>query len=177
MEIIINKSENEIEIIKDESKRYAEISKHTHILTFSFIAVSFIIAKITGNFTLSSFLPFIFLIGFPIYLHSAGLRNKCINEVLRVNLDNIKLEFLKEGDIVYSKEIPRWKVIQIKKKIPIFNFYPNVNSIDILNRELTDKRILKIMTKDEIHSWGYKVEEEKIGEIIKLIEEFWNFKN
>ena len=46
-----------------------------------------------------------------------------------------------------------------------------------MNRELVDKRLLKIVTKDEVFSWGYKVEEEKIDEIIKLIKEFWNIED
>ena len=45
---------------------------------------------------------------------------------------------------------------------------------DIMNEELVSKRRLKIITKDEVFSWGYKVEEEKIDEIIKIIKEFWN---
>ena len=46
-----------------------------------------------------------------------------------------------------------------------------------MNRELVDKRPLKIVTKDEVFSWGYKVEEEKIDEIIKLIKKFWNIED
>ena len=84
---------------------------------------------------------------------------------------------MKDGDIVYSKDIPRWKVLKIKKKIPIFDFYANTDFVSVLNRELVDKRPLKIIMKDEVFSWGYKVEEEKVDEIIKLIKEFWNIKD
>jgi hypothetical protein len=120
---------------------------------------------------------FIIIASFSIYYWSLGIKNKYINEALKINLENIKLEFLKDGDIVYSKDIPRWKVLKIKKKIPNFEIYPNTEAASVLNRELVDKRPLKIITKDEVFSWGYKVEEEKVDEIIKLIKEFWNIEN
>lgn len=50
-------------------------------------------------------------------------------------------------------------------------------SVNIMNEELVDKRLLKIITKDEVFPWEYKVEEEKVDEIIKLIKEFWNIEN
>ena len=120
---------------------------------------------------------FIFSGGFTIYFFSLAIKNKHINEVLRINLENIKLEFLKDSDIVYSKDIPRWKVLKIRKKIPNFELYPNTEPASVLKRELVDKRPLKIVTNDEVFSWGYKVEEEKVDEIIKLIKEFWNIED
>lgn len=176
MEIKINESQNNIEIIKDDSIKYAKISKYTHFLFFSLTLIGFIILKINNSFTIGNILFFIFSGSFTIYFFSLAIKNKYINEVLKINLENIRLEFLKDGDIVYSKDIPRWKVLKIKKKIPIFDFYRN-DSISIVNRELVDKRPLKIVTKDEVFSWGYKVEEEKVDEIIKLIKEFWNIKD
>ena len=177
MKIKINKSQNKIEIIKDDSIKYAKISKHIHFLFFSLTLICFIILKINNSFTIANILFFIFSGGFTIYFFSLAIKNKHINEVLKINLENIKLEFLKDGDIVYSKDIPRWKVLKIKKKIPIFDFYANTNFVSILNRELVDKRPLKIITKDEVFSWGYKVEEEKVDEIIELIKEFWNIED
>ena len=176
MEIKINESQNNIEIIKDDSIKYAKISKNTHFLFFSLIFVTSIILVINNSFTISNILFLLFLDSFIIYFFSLAIKNKCINEVLKINLENIRLEFLKDGDVVYSKDIPRWKVLKIKKKIPIFDFYRN-DSISIVNRELVDKRPLKIVTKDEVFSWGYKVEEEKIDEIIKLIKKFWNIED
>lgn len=176
MEIKINESQNNIEIIKDDSIKYAKISKYTHFLFFSLTLIGFIILKINNSFTIGNILFFIFSGSFTIYFFSLAIKNKYINEVLKINLENIRLEFLKDGDIVYSKDIPRWKVLKIKKKIPIFDFYRN-DSISIVNRELVDKRPLKIVTKDEVFSWGYKVEEEKVDEIIKLIKKFWNIED
>lgn len=177
MKIKINKSQNEIEIIKDDSIKYAKISKYTHILFFSSVIIFFIILKINNSFSISTLLMFIIIASFSIYYWSLGIKNKYINEALKINLENIKLEFLKDGDIVYSKDIPRWKVLKIKKKIPNFEIYPNTEAASVLNRELVDKRPLKIITKDEVFLWGYKVEEEKVDEIIKLIKEFWNIEN
>lgn len=176
MEIKINESQNNIEIIKDDSIKYAKISKYTHFLFFSLTLIGFIILKINNSFTIGNILFFIFSGSFTIYFFSLAIKNKYINEVLKINLENIRLEFLKDGDIVYSKDILRWKVLKIKKKIPIFDFYRN-DSISIVNRELVDKRPLKIVTKDEVFSWGYKVEEEKVDEIIKLIKKFWNIED
>ncbi len=100
-----------------------------------------------------------------------------MNEVMEVNLENIKLEFLKDGDIVYSKKISREKVIKIKKEMHFSRVYLRNTFADIMNEELVSKRRLKIITKDEVFSWGYKVEEEKIDEIIKLIKKFWNIED
>lgn len=83
---------------------------------------------------------------------------------------------MKDGDIVYSKDILRWKVLKIKKKISNFEIYPNTEAASVLNRKLVDKRPLKIIMKDEVFSWEYKVEEEKVDKIIKLIKKFWNIK-
>ncbi|WP_176892905.1 hypothetical protein LIY46_08025 [Fusobacterium varium] len=83
---------------------------------------------------------------------------------------------MKDGDIVYSKDILRWKVLKIKKKISNFEIYLNTEAASVLNRKLVDKRPLKIIMKDEVFSWEYKVEEEKIDEIIKIIKKFWNIK-
>lgn len=79
---------------------------------------------------------------------------------------------MKDGDIVYSKDILRWKVLKIKKKISNFEIYLNTEAASVLNRKLVDKRPLKIIMKDEVFSWEYKVEEEKIDEIIKIIKKF-----
>ena len=177
MEIKIKKSQNEIEIIKDDSIKYAKISKYTHILFFLAVMIFFIVLKINGTFSFSSFLIFLFSAIFIIYYHSLYFKNRHINEVLKINLENIKLEFLKDGDIVYSKDIPRWKVIKINKEIPPFKFYGKNRFLNIMEEELVDKRILKIITKDEVFSWGYKVEEEKVDEIIKLIKKFWNIED
>ena len=45
MEIKINKSQNKIEIIKDDSKEYAKISKYNYIFFFLSIMVFFIFLK------------------------------------------------------------------------------------------------------------------------------------
>ena len=66
---------------------------------------------------------------------------------------------MKDGDIVYSKDILRWKVLKIKKKISNFEIYLNTEAASVLNRKLVDKRPLKIIMKDEVFSWEYKVEE------------------
>lgn len=125
-----------------------------------------------GKFGILGFLTFLFGAIFIIYRNSLYFKNRHINEVLKINLENIKLEFLKDGDIVYSKDIPRWKVIKIKKEISPFKFYGKNRFLNIMEEELVDKRILKIITNDEVFSWGYKVEEEKVDEIVKLIKEF-----
>lgn len=177
MEIKINKSQNKIEIIKDDSIKYAKISKFTNILFFSAVIIFFIVLKINGTFSFTSFLIFLFSAIFIVYYHSLYFKNRHINEVLKVDLENIKLEFLKDGDIIYSKDILRWKVMKIKKEIPPFKFYGKNRFLNIMEEELVDKRILKIITKDEVFSWGYKIEEEKIDEIIKLIKEFWNIED
>ena len=127
MEIKIKKSQNEIEIIKDDSIKYAKISKYTHILFFLAVMIFFIVLKINGTFSFSSFLIFLFSAIFIIYYHSLYFKNRHINEVLKINLENIKLEFLKDGDIVYSKDIPRWKVIKIKKKFLLLNFMEKID--------------------------------------------------
>lgn len=174
MEIKINKSQNKIEIIKDDSIKYAKISKFTNILFFLSVIVFLIISKMYGKLGILGFLTFLLGAIFIIYYYSLYFKNRHINEVLKINLENIKLEFLKDGDIVYSKDIPRWKVIKIKKEIPPFKFYGKNEFLNIMEEELVDKRVLKIITEDEVFSWGYKVEEEKIDEIIKIIKEFWN---
>lgn len=177
MEIKIKESKNKIEVVKDDSIKYVKISKYTHVLVLFSIIISFIFFKIRANITFLTFLLFAFLESFLIYYWSLGIKNKYINEVLKINLENIKLEFWKDGDIVYSKDIPRWKVIKIKKEVANFKIYPNTEFFSIFKCELVDKRILKIITKDEVFSWGYKVEEVKIDEIIKLIKEFWNIED
>ncbi|CAK7057851.1 hypothetical protein [Fusobacterium varium] len=128
------------------------------------------------------FLIFVFGGAFFIYFTSSSFKNEHINEILEINLKGIKLKFLKDKEIIYLKEIPRNKVIKIKKEIPPFKLYgmkpfEKDKSVNIINEELVDKRILKIITKDEVFSWGYKVEEEKVDEIIKLIKEFWNIED
>lgn len=157
-----------------------KICKNFKIYTyfiFSSVIIFFIILKINNSFSISTLIIFIIIASFSIYYWSLGIKNKYINEVLKINLENIKLEFLKDGDIVYSKDISRWKALKIKKKIPNFEIYPNTEAANVLNRELVDKRPLKIITKDEVFSWGYKVEEEKADEIVKLIKEFWNIED
>lgn len=175
MEIKINKSQNKIEIIKDDSKEYAKISKYNYIFFFLSIMIFFIFLK--EIFNIFTFLFYILTINLPIYFLIFGIKNKHMNEVLEINLENIKLEFLKDGDIVYSKEIPRDEVIKIKKEMHFSRVYLRNTFADIMNEELVSKRRLKIIIKDEVFSWGYKVEEEKIDEIIKLIKEFWNIED
>ncbi|MDU1912485.1 hypothetical protein [Fusobacterium sp.] len=177
MEIKINKSQNKIEIIKDDSIKYAKISKFTNTLFFLSVIVFLIISKMYGKLGILGFLTFLLGATFIIYRNSLYFKNRHINEVLKIDLENIKLEFLKDGDAIYSKDIPRWKVMKIKKEIPPFKFYGKNRFLNIMEEELVDKRILKIITKDEVFSWGYKIEEEKIDEIIKLIKEFWNIED
>ncbi|WP_308008852.1 hypothetical protein [uncultured Fusobacterium sp.] len=175
MEIKIKESQNKIEIMKDDSKEYAKISKYNYIFFFLSIIVFFIFFK--EIFSIFTFLFYILTINLPIYFLIFGIKNKYMNEVMEVNLENIKLEFLKDGDIVYSKKISREKVIKIKKEMHFSRVYLRNTFADIMNEELVSKRRLKIITKDEVFSWGYKVEEEKIDEIIKLIKKFWNMED
>ena len=146
MEIKIKESQNKIEIMKDDSKEYAKISKYNYIFFFLSIIVFFIFFK-----EIFSIFTFLFYI--------------------------LTIEFLKDGDIVYSKKISREKVIKIKKEMHFSRVYLRNTFADIMNEELVSKRRLKIITKDEVFSWGYKVEEEKIDEIIKLIKKFWNIED
>ena len=110
MEIKIKESQNKIEIMKDDSKEYAKISKYNYIFFFLSIIVFFIFFK--EIFSIFTFLFYILTINLPIYFLIFGIKNKYMNEVMEVNLENIKLEFLKDGDIVYSKKISREKVIK-----------------------------------------------------------------
>ena len=79
MEIKINKSQNEIEIIKDDSIKYAKISKNTHFLFFSLIFVTSIILVINNSFTVGNILFLLFLDSFIIYFFSLAIKNKHIN--------------------------------------------------------------------------------------------------
>ena len=67
MKIKINKSQNEIEIIKDDSIKYAKISKYTHILFFSSVIIFFIILKINNSFSISTLLMMIIIASFSPY--------------------------------------------------------------------------------------------------------------
>lgn len=147
------------------------------IIFFLSTVIFFIFFKISKKITISTFLLYVITTNLSIYCYFFSIKNKHMNEVLKVNLENIKLEFLKDEDIVYSKEISRDKVLKIKKEIHTFKVHVPNTFLDIMNEELVSKRKLKIITKDEVFSWGYKVEEEKVDEIIKLIKEFWNIEN
>ena len=182
MEIKIKESKNEIEIIKDTSKEYKKIYIFTNSMFFILIIIIYVVLKISNSFDLFNFLVFVFGGAFLIYFTSSSFKNEHLNEVLKINLEEIKLKFLKDDEIIYLKIISRDRVIKIKKEIPPFKLYGmkpfgKDKAVNIMNEELVDKRLLKIVTKDEVFSWGYKVEEDKIDEIIKLIKEFWNIEN
>lgn len=182
MGIKINKSQNEIEIVKDSTKEYKKIYNITNSIFFILIIIIYVALKISNSFNIFNVIILSLGGAFLIYFTSSSFKNEHINEILKISLEGIKLKFLKDEEIIYSKEIPRDRVIKIKKEIQPFKLYGmkpfgKDKSVNIMNEELVDKRLLKIITKDEVFSWGYKVEEEKIDEIIKLIKEFWNIEN